>query len=63
MFEVTGYFGAEEASSDRVSGIATQTAALALVVYIDEEGAGVGAIECADGVDGLGHVPSIIADR
>jgi hypothetical protein len=56
VFEVAGYFGAEEASGDGMGGVASEAAAVTLFIDIDEEGAGVGAIEGEDGVDGGGTV-------
>ena len=62
VIEVAGYFAAEEAAGDGVVGVAAETAAVILLVDIDEERAGVGAIEGADGVDGAGHGVLIISD-
>ena len=62
VFEIAGYFGAEEASGDGVIGIAAEAVAAILVVDIDEQRTGVGTIEGADGVDCAGHVHSIISD-
>ncbi len=61
VFEVAGYFGAEKTSGDRVGGIASEATAVAVFIDIDEERAGVGAIEGTDGVDGAGHGHSIIS--
>jgi hypothetical protein len=61
VFEIAGYFGAEKAARDGMSGIASETAAVILLVDIDEQRAGVGAIEGADGMDCAGHVYMIIA--
>ena len=55
--EIAGDFAAKKTARDRVFGVAAQTAAVALLVDVDEERAGVWTIECADGMDGAGHVP------
>jgi hypothetical protein len=62
VIEVAGDFAAEEAAGDGMVGVAAETAAVILLVDIDEERAGVGAIEGADGVDGAGHGVLIISD-
>jgi hypothetical protein len=56
VFEVAGDFGAEESPSDRMVGVAAETAAAALCVDVDQEGTGVGAIEGADGMEDASHV-------
>ena len=63
MFEIAGYFSAEEASGDGMVGIAAETAAVILLVDIDEQRTGVGAIEGTDGMDGAGHVHMIIVEK
>ena len=55
VFEIAGYFGTEETLGNGVGWVATEATAAAGIVDVNQERAGVGAIESADGVDGSGH--------
>ncbi len=52
--EVVRHFAAQESARDRMRRVAAQLRAAA-VFDIDQQGAGVGAIERAHGVAGFGH--------
>ncbi len=52
-FEVLGYFAAQEAAGDGMAGVAAEPGTRAVFVDVDEQGAGVRAIQSADGLTDL----------
>ena len=58
--EIFGYFAAEEAAGDGVRRIAAEFGAVALVIDVDEQGAGVRAIEGADGMESLRQEEALV---
>lgn len=60
--EIASHLGAEKSAGDGVITVAAQSGGTAGIVDVDEDGAGVGAIESADGFTGERHGYFIVAE-
>ena len=61
-FQIFGYFAAKKAAGHGMLRVAGDFGGAARGIDINDDRAGVGAIQCADRVFLLGHNPSIVAE-